>query len=193
MFIWRADARQADTTGARISSIEPGPKYRSSENAQPIDWSAQSFSSLKQEIEELVPEGADGDARKVAQGMIEKLNPQTPLYEEKEIAKHWDDLQRLYSTSDEICEAKLAKQWRKIGCSTNGAPYVLATLTSILGADFSTPFSEHSVQLPQLAADFLKDECAGARGLSEDAKSKLMALRESASQKYPNAQPTDSH
>jgi uncharacterized protein YjbI with pentapeptide repeats len=193
VFVWRADARQADTTGARISSIEPGPKYRSSENAQPIDWSAQSFSSLKQEIEELVPEGADGDARKVAQGMIEKLNPQTPLYEEKEIAKHWDDLQRLYSTSDEIYEAKLAKQWRKIGCSTNGAPYVLATLTSILGADFSTPFSEHSVQLPQLAADFLKDECAGARGLSEDAKSKLMALRESASQKYPNAQPTDSH
>jgi hypothetical protein len=32
--------------------------------------------------------------------------------------------------------------------------------------------------VPRLAANFLKDECAGARGLSDDAKGKLKALRD---------------
>jgi hypothetical protein len=76
----------------------------------------------------------------------------------------------------------------QIGCSPNGAPYVIAGLIRTMGSPDS-PFSPDSVQVPQLAADFLKDGCDGARGLSDFAKVKLKAPRDRAGQPAnPNAQ-----
>jgi hypothetical protein len=92
------------------------------------------------------------------------------------MAEYWDKLQTL-SPAPDAYEERLAKQWWQIGCSTEGAPYVLAGLIETMNSDYS-PFSSNSVQVPRLAANFLKDECAGARGLSDDAKGKLKALRD---------------
>jgi hypothetical protein len=62
---------------------------------------------------------------------------------------------------------------------------VLTALVRTLDAGVFTPFAQGSPRVPQLAADFLKDECAGAHGLPEDVKSKLRAISNNATQKSP--------
>jgi uncharacterized protein YjbI with pentapeptide repeats len=168
-FVWRADARAADTTDARINSIESGPK-----SSYPGIWSAESFDSLQELLRKVVPEPLRG----FALDRIKILNPETPLSEEKETAEYWDKLQSL-SPAPAIYEAKLAEQWRLIGCSIDGAPYVLAGLVRTLASPDS-PFSRDSVEVPRLATNFLKDDCAGAHGLSDDARARLKALRDRA-------------
>ena len=79
----------------------------------------------------------------------------------------------------EAYEAKLAEQWQQIGCSANGAPSVVTALIGRMRF-LSSPFAPGSAQVPQLAANFLKDECNGARGLSEHAKAILEELHDRA-------------
>ena len=170
-FIWRTDARTADMTDARVHAVDSEPKLRFGNFA--LDWSDQSFRDLKERIEKTVPEG---EVREFALRRIQTLDPETPLSEERQMAEYWDKLQAL-SPAPAAYEEKLAQRWRQIGCSTDGAPYVLAGLIRNLESGYS-PFSPGSVQVPRFAADFLKDDCAGARGLSDDAKAKLKALRD---------------
>lgn len=158
----------ADTTDARIIESEPKTKFW-------IDWSARVFRYFTAWIEKTVPEN---ELRKSALSQVGILDPEMPLPGKKQMAGYWDQLQSL-SPAPDIYEEKLARQWRLIGCSADGAPYVLTGLIATMwSAD--TPFSPDSVQVPLLAADFLKDDCAGARGLSDDAKAKLKALRDRA-------------
>ena len=167
-FVWRTDVRTADTTDARIIESEPKTKFW-------IDWSARVFRYFTAWIEKTVPEN---ELRKSALSQVGILDPEMPLPGKKQMAGYWDQLQSL-SPAPDIYEEKLARQWRLIGCSADGAPYVLTGLIATMwSAD--TPFSPDSVQVPLLAADFLKDDCAGARGLSDDAKAKLKALRDRA-------------
>jgi hypothetical protein len=112
-----------------------------------------------------------------------RLDPETPLDEEKQIAEHWSRLQPSPAPGD--YEAKLAKRWWQIGCLTDDASYVLAGLIRKANS-FNSPFSPDTVQVSQLAADFLKDDCAGAHGLSEDAKANLRTLRDRVAQKPAN-------
>jgi uncharacterized protein YjbI with pentapeptide repeats len=194
-FVWRADARTANAKDARINGPEIGPKQISGLgiNSKVLDWSAESFNSLKQSIGQVVPEGlalrdyprwilsqewggAPRELRAEALARVEpRLDPETPLHEEEQMAERWKKLQR--SPAPDTYEAKLAKQWRQIGCSPDGAPYVIAGLIRTMAFGFS-PFSPDSVHVPQLAADFLKDGCAGARGLSDRDKGILKALRD---------------
>jgi pentapeptide repeat protein len=170
-FVWRIDARTADTTDARINGIESGPKDRSYSGV----WSAGSFRSLRRLLRNEV-----GDLlREAALGRIEILNPEMPLPGEEQMAEYWGKLQSL-SPAPASYEEKLAEQWRLIGCSADGASYVLAGLIRTM--DYYSPFSPDSAQVPQLAADFLKDDCAGARGLSDKARAKFKALRDRAAQ-----------
>jgi hypothetical protein len=175
-FIWRTDARMADATDAWINSSVSGPIMKFFP-----DWSAESFSNYKQRIEKLVPEGA---RRESALARVNILNPETPLREEQQMAEYWNKLQSL-SPAPADYEAKLANQWRLIGCSADGAPYVLAGLIRTMDSAYS-PFSSDSVEVPRLAAAFLKDDCAGAPGLSEDARATLKALRDRAARSSIN-------
>lgn len=90
------------------------------------------------------------------------------------MARHWVYLQR-FSPALDAYEAELDKQWRQIGCAPEGAPFVLAGLIRNMADD--PLFARNSPHASQLAADFLKDDCAGARGLPDDAKATLQELR----------------
>jgi len=170
-FVWRTDARTADTTDARINSVEAGTKTEFGTDV--FDWSSESFSDLKEWIERLVPDPVYRDR---ALRRVKILDPGTPLREEKQMAEYWGKLQPL-SLAPATYEEKLAEHWRLIGCSAEGAPYVLTGLIRSLESVYS-PFSSDNVQVRRLAADFLKDDCAGARGLSDDAKESLKRLRD---------------
>jgi hypothetical protein len=120
-------------------------------------WTAQSLTArCCTTIEKIVPEGEE--VREFAWDRMKILNPETPLSGEKQMAEYWDKLQSL-SPTPAAYEEKLAEQWRLIGCSTDGAPYVLTGLIRTMGWAYS-PFSADSVQVRRLAADFLKDDCA---------------------------------
>jgi hypothetical protein len=171
-FVWRVDARTADATDARIDSVEIGPKSRVS-STEIIDWSAASFATLKQRITSDSPQNAFVAA---ALTRLDRLNPVVSLAGEKPMAKKWTELESL-SPAPAPYEAKLANSWRQTGCAADGAPYVLAGIIRTLTSD-RTPFPRESSQAASLAADFLKDECLGANGLSDELRENLKALRD---------------
>lgn len=175
-FVWRADARTADSTDARVKGVESQPKFVNG-RGEVHDWS---LSDLKTCMGQEVPENI---LTQMTQ-MELRLNPETHLDEEKQIAEHWQKLQLLYAPDDYA--AKLAKIWWQIGCSIDGAPYVLAGMIRTLNAQ-GPPTSKDSVQVPQVADGFLKDDCAGARGLSDDSKGTLAALRDDSAWQRPGS------
>jgi uncharacterized protein YjbI with pentapeptide repeats len=165
--VWRADA--ARVSGATIARIHNALTYPMQGRSSP--WSANSLNDLKRRIGQEVPE--EGRHREATLARIGRLlDPNAPLPQQHELAERWDELQR-HSATDEEYEAEWAKQWRLIGCSAQGAPYVLAGIVRTMES-----LSPDSVQVPQLAAEFLKAECDGASGLPDIAKQKLKALRD---------------
>jgi hypothetical protein len=104
------------------------------------------------------------------------LDPAKPLKDEAEMAQRWAELQSS-SLTQSAYEEELFNQWRRIGCAVDGAPYVLTALIQRLQFQFGrSPFAYNSPQPARLAAEFLKEDCAGARELSEDTKEKLREL-----------------
>src|SRR4051812_4118854 len=89
---------------------------------------------------------------------------------EKHTAEIWDGLKS--PPAPDAYEARLAKDWRWIGCFSS---YALTRLIETMSSDHS-PFASESVQLPQLAAEFLNGNCAGTHALSANARQKLKAL-----------------
>jgi uncharacterized protein YjbI with pentapeptide repeats len=170
-FVWRADARNVDTTDARVDNVETRPKFAPGPNAD-VDWSAESFRKLAQRYEQEVP---DSLHRMENIGRVEEvLNPEKPLTGEDQIAEYWQKLHPL--SAPELYTAKVTKIWLRIGCSIEGAPYVLTRLIRTLSSLYP-PVSPGGIDVPKLAADFLKDECPGARVLSDSAKGSLEDLR----------------
>jgi hypothetical protein len=91
-----------------------------------------------------------------------RLDPAKPLEGEAEMAQRWTELQNSSLTSSAY-EKELFNQWQRIGCAVDGAPYVLTALIQTLRSHMS-PFKYNSPQLERLEAEFLKEDCAGARG-----------------------------
>jgi hypothetical protein len=91
------------------------------------------------------------------------------------MSQHWAELQSSPLTLSAY-EEELFSQWQRIGCAAAGAPYVLTALIQRLRDPLPSPFKYNSPQLARLEAEFLKEDCAGARGLSEDTKETLKAL-----------------
>jgi hypothetical protein len=172
VFAWRGDARYADAEGARIEAIETGRKR--SCGTPPVDicdW-GDFLASLKQSLEHDVP---DGHLRAEAlERLDQNLDPAEPLTGEDEMAKRWSELQAV-SPQPDVYEKKLAELWRGIGCASEGAPFVLTGLVEHI----EDRFAGDSAEVPRLAAEFLKEDCAGARGISEDTRSRLIKLRDS--------------
>jgi hypothetical protein len=127
--VWRADAQTADMTDAFIKSAETGAKQ--THGNQTIEWSAASFAELKQRISKEVPPGVN---RANALKRLERLDPNTRMNEEEQLANRWTN------SAPEIYETTLAKQLRQIGCSPEGAPCVLAGMIRIMASQLS-PFT----------------------------------------------------
>ena len=188
VFIWRADAVTADTTNAWV---EPVAKYRSAScrNAETnniCDWTKVNFDDLIARIKEAVPEWLDRDA--ALQRLDPRLNPDTdkPPANEAVMRAWWKELNMPRSAVADY-EAERAKHWQAAGCSAEGAPHVVASLTRNLDpatSDFQRRsrglpdrFSDNSPEPAKLAAAFLSDTCEGARGLSDADKAILVKLR----------------
>jgi hypothetical protein len=116
------------------------------------------------------------------------------------MAAHWIDLQKSPPPID-LYEKEVAEQWREIGCAVDGAPHVITRLVNIMSTIsasslgpipliaedwvkfehsriFISPFSPDSAEVLRLAADFLKEDCAGARGITERTRMQLKALHD---------------
>jgi hypothetical protein len=136
------------------------------------DWSDVWWSDFKKGIEREVLEG--GTRANVLKRIDPRLDPAKPLKDEAEMTQSWAELQSSTLTLSAY-EEELFNQWQRIGCAAAGAPYVLTALIQKLQSHVS-PFKPDSPQQARLAAEFLKEDCAGARGLSEDTKEILKAL-----------------
>jgi uncharacterized protein YjbI with pentapeptide repeats len=182
VFAWRASLRLADTSGARIAEVRTGPVAGCDDNPKrQCNWTHETFSALRERVAREVPEG---DFREEALKRLDRaFDPSKPLAGEDEMTKSWVALQSA-SLPDSDFEAGLARQLLEIGCAAYGAPYVLSGLIR----QFTWRFVEYSARLGQLAADFLKPDCAGARGLSSSDRAALEELRDRAAS--APAQPT---
>jgi len=94
----------------------------------------------------------------------------------------WVGLQGSSPTQDAY-EAGLAKQWQQIGCSAQGAPFVLTRMAQAMTKfrflyPQPSPFAKDSPRASLLAVAFLKEDCAGARGLSGYTKAQLRDIRD---------------
>jgi uncharacterized protein YjbI with pentapeptide repeats len=174
VFVWRADVRHTHSEGARLVSPETGSKYRASQCSEPCDWSAKSFTALKQFIERQVPEGG---RREAALRRIAALDPAKPLPEEKALANAWADLAQSSPSLDDY-EKDLVKWLRATSCDPRGAPFEIRQLLPHLPFRFRPGSSQPAA----LATAFLDEvHCPGARGLSDEEKFRLEMLRDKAS------------
>jgi hypothetical protein len=122
----------------------------------------------------------------------QRLNPQTPLDGEHQIAEYWQKLRPL--AAPELYTPKLARVWWQIGCSTIGAPYVLKGMMRTLSS-FGPSYASDNIQVAQVLDGFLADKCAGARLLSDEARASLETLRDNAAKSItnPSTQLPDPH
>jgi hypothetical protein len=178
VFAWRADARQATVVGARIEVIFTGPMRRCDTSNTVCYW-GDFLASLRQLLERNIP---DGPLKVQALDRVERnLDPAKPLAGEDEMATRWSELQGV-SPPPDLYEKKLAEVWRVIGCAPEGAPFVVAGMASRISSSGLSPFASDSAEVPRLAAEFLKEDCAGAHGILEDTRSQLIKLRDTTPQ-----------
>jgi uncharacterized protein YjbI with pentapeptide repeats len=194
VFVWRADSRRAQMSGARIRIAETGPKqlcmhdpFGSIIGAMQIcDWSAISLSDLERILKEQVSPDVQtpfwaragkempADWRTALIARIDKvLTPSNPLDRENEMAQYWANLQAA-SPIPSNYETEVVRQYKQIGCAADYSPYVVKQLIfRIREGNF---FANDSPRLPQLAVELLKESCAGSRALSQEDRQFLTAL-----------------
>jgi uncharacterized protein YjbI with pentapeptide repeats len=187
-FAWRADARDAyGTTDARVERVETGPKRLECppeywRQPQVVAWSAAYLTSLISRIEREIRREVFALPPKLR---LPLLNPDMSLPDEQQMTEHWEKVQSL-SPAPDAYEAKLAEQWWQIGCSIDGAPYVVRGLLKRILTPAESPFSRESTEVPRLAARLLTDECVGGITFSDRGRAKLRELRAPAAQSLPN-------
>jgi len=115
----------------------------------------------------------EGPERDYALQQIEALG-QEPFKEDPESGQRWRDLETESQGSAKTYPEDLAKLAVTIGCGADEAPYVLAGLIQQLDNRFENKLAQKA----QVADAFLHEtDCPGARGLSEENKTKLREMR----------------
>ncbi len=100
------------------------------------------------------------------------------------MAKVWAARERETPTPEAYVK-NLAVVWRELGCTADGAPYVLHGLVAQLSDPILSPFQHQSGWAKKLASDFLYENCAGAHGLSEEDKATLKEIAAPAAPQPP--------
>lgn len=188
IFVWRTDVTSPlGDVGTRVLSVESKSKYLGIEcvpegdeekKVAICDWSANSFAALKRLIEEAVP---PGDRREQAMKRIAILDPTVQFGREKEIADAWTALAHL-SVSREVNEDTAVTYLRDVGCDSRSGAYVVHRL---LKTAFDNRFSRGSPWPAKIAGNFLAENCAPTRGLSEEDKAILKAIRDAGPPAHP--------
>ncbi len=184
-FVWRTDARQATWKDTLVAVPETGPKgtcFEGNERAA-CDWTAASFEDLKRLVAEQVPKvNVDQDVLENLERIKQGLDPGKALEGEGDMAKIWAARKRETPTP-EVYEKSVVNLWRQLGCSAEGAPYVLHGLVVQLNG-LATPYGNSIPRIPiqsdaakARAAAFLDEaHCPGAHGLSEADKARLKKI-----------------
>ncbi|MGD0105906.1 MAG: hypothetical protein ABSC06_17975 [Rhodopila sp.] len=129
------------------------------------------FEALKQEIRTTVSDEG-GEALQ----SIDLMDPDRALDSDHDIEAAWK--RRRSPPTAEFEEAR-SKVWKEIGCAADGAPFVVAALVEQLrgfGNVFPSEFANDSPHPAQIAAAFLRDDCAGASWISASTRAKLTEL-----------------
>jgi uncharacterized protein YjbI with pentapeptide repeats len=184
VFVWRANIQSVDAPDTWIDTLESEPKRGCGAGQNgPIlcDWSDVWWRDFKKRVGQEVPESAlrtrseRALRAEVLKRLDPRLDPAEPLKGESEMAQHWAELRSSFSDYSAY-EGELFNQLRRVGCAADGAPYVVGALVKRLLRFWELPFGRDSPQRARLAAEFLKEDCAGARGLPENTKEILKAL-----------------
>jgi Pentapeptide repeats (8 copies) len=171
VFVWRTTPPlKKYLESAWIVGPEPKPKYSGLDCAvgKTCDWSDQAYAALKKLLEALPARSL----RSFALEWIEQLG-EKPYEEDPVSAKAWRDLAAESQLSAKAYPGELAKRLIGIGCAANEAPYVVGGLIEQL----DVRFQGNPAQKAEVARAFLDEaNCPGARGLSEEKKTKLRQI-----------------
>jgi uncharacterized protein YjbI with pentapeptide repeats len=171
--VWRADARLANWEKTSATNTQTYRKYLCFKDSETdtCEWTGQAFDDLKRLIEN---QGPQDDNRSKALNRIAKLDPNSDLNEEDDMAKDWAAHERNSPTGNSY-KRILAEQLLKVGCVAESAPHVVRgilarTRGTILLAD---------PEAAKVAAAFLDMEhCPGARGLLQNEIAELKRIRD---------------
>jgi uncharacterized protein YjbI with pentapeptide repeats len=176
-FVWRTHP-PSNLHDAFVAEPRLGPKY-SGLNCPTgeCDWSETSYAALKSLLENSLGESVHVQALR----MIATLETPPDVADEA-LAKAWTDLAKDSTRSADSYFNTLAKLFKVIGCTADGAPYVIGGLIRRISANqvqLDHRFEGNPSQEAEVAAAFLEEaKCPGARGLSEENKAKLQEIRD---------------
>jgi uncharacterized protein YjbI with pentapeptide repeats len=176
-YVWRTDP-PSNAGGAFVDAPKPGPIYSGLDcGVRECDWSARSYAVLKSLIENSI---SPVELPFLVLQRISVLES-PPSAADEGWAKAWMDLANESVRSTRSYYNNLTKTLKEIGCAADGAPYVIRGLISPIpgnGVRLDSRFAIPS-QEAEVAASFLDEaNCLGARGLSEENKAKLQAIRD---------------
>ncbi len=171
VFIWRAEASKIQARGAYAEDIVSAAKYRllDCEMKDPCDWSVQTYTALRQDVEQAVPAGQRRDE---ALGRISRLDPEKTGKESYEV---WANLERSRPTPSNYTKY-IVSFLRIMGCDARGVSYVVQGLSMHI----YDHFGDDLLRAGELAAAFLDEaNCPVARGMPEPLKRNLRRIRDS--------------
>jgi hypothetical protein len=157
--------------GALIYAAEFAPKYFGLDCSEYVcDWSEKSYAALISLITSRVSMGYV----RLIPGQVARLEAPPKCPRDDVLAKGWADLEGA-SISAKRDPNALAKLLQQIGCAADGAPYVIGGLIRRLDERFEGKLSHEA----EVAVTFLDEaKCPGARGQSEENKTKLQEIRD---------------
>jgi hypothetical protein len=178
-FVWRADPPNASDNVAVSANPIYIDKRRACEQDETKDkdrlcsWSKTTFDALKRLISDKIPVYVEKARRDGALTRIDpRLNPNQGGIDQ-DIAEIWRRLEdHSRSLPDEVFDKAREEEWRRAGCDPEQAPYVVEALAPRLGSAFGQDIAA------RLAAAFLGNECAGARGISAETRATLEWLKQ---------------
>ena len=172
--LWRSDARGAATAGSRLTDVDLLNR-RQGTREYPVDverpWSFRDFSDLEDALRMALP---PGPARNLALQRISSLDPDAAVDGEADILSDWVSRLTRRQQGDEFLRTRSAIL-RDLGCSPEHAPYVLAGLSFNFKQQTTTE-PRGKVAIAALAADFLKADCSGNKGLSKGKRDILSGI-----------------
>ncbi len=163
VMVWRAKFESVADAGAYVENLDASPLF------------PESYVALRRLIVETVPAGAQ---RNNTLNRIADLNPdQEAEWKFEQLGQIPKDRLTL-----EQYRTNLVSILRNIGCEEGEAPFVVKSL--FRQTDFR--FRNDPVRAGDLASKFLDEkECPGAHGLSDDDRTRLRKIRDSAPPRLP--------
>jgi uncharacterized protein YjbI with pentapeptide repeats len=170
IYVWRTDPSYIHARDTYVGNPMTEPKCMRFDRGPDVscEWSVASYAALRRLIEDTVPAGRlQTDALR----RILLLDPETQV-EDSGLRALWVELKSASPTPNDYAR-KLGNALREIGCSANGAPFVVRALGWRM---WLAPSSSYLPVPGPVASAFLDQNCLGARGLSEWDKQRLREI-----------------